>query len=133
MGEFRKSEKWHAVSLKGDRLESGGLVLADVEIEADSPWFSGHFPNEPTLPGIALLSMVSDLIRRRAAEKNECVTISGIRRVRFRLPVRPGAVLSISLWPPDRPNPVAGVYAFKIAMNGETACSGMMDVRTVAE
>jgi 3-hydroxyacyl-[acyl-carrier-protein] dehydratase len=128
-----KSEKWHRVSFKGDGSDPGGSVSAEVEIDANSPWFSGHFPNEPTLPGIALLSMVSEFIRHRAVDKRERITITGFRRVRFRLPVRPGALLSISLSPPDYPNYGGGAYTFKIAMNGEPACSGMVELKTVIE
>jgi 3-hydroxyacyl-[acyl-carrier-protein] dehydratase len=128
-----KSEKWHTVSYKGDGAETSVSVSAEVEIDENSPWFSGHFPNEPTLPGIALLSMVSELIRHRAAEKRERITVTGIRRVRFRLPVRPGALLSISLSPPYHPNHRGGAYTFKISANGETACSGMVELKTVIE
>jgi len=37
-------------------------ALADVPV--DSPWFSGHFPGEPILPGIALVHLVKQAIMR---------------------------------------------------------------------
>ncbi|MBN1663941.1 MAG: hypothetical protein JW943_10100 [Deltaproteobacteria bacterium] len=126
-----KKEKWHTVSYRDTASEQGRHVSAEVEIGESSPWFSGHFPIEPVLPGIALLSMVSELIRHCGAVKRERITLAGIRRVRFRLPVRPGALLLVSVSPPYDRN--QGAYNFKIAAKGETVCSGIMDVITVTE
>ncbi len=117
-------ELWHTISYKGKG--DAQAVLAQVDIDAASLWFSGHFPNEPVLPGIAILSMVRDVIRRYASEKGKNVKISGIRRVRFRLPVRPGESLSISLSIPDHDHQC--ICPFKVVVHGDTACTGLMDV-----
>ena len=124
---FMHEEIWHSISCKGSGAEPGGTILAEAHIDAASLWFSGHFPDEPILPGIALLSIVSDVIRRYESDKGKRVMISGIRRVRFRLPVRPGTSLSISVFSPDDND----AYTFKIAVNGETACTGMMDFKAI--
>jgi hypothetical protein len=61
-------EIWHSISYnKG--IAQGSTVWADAYIGAASPWFSGHFPDEPILPGIAILSMVSEVIRQVASER----------------------------------------------------------------
>jgi len=44
-------------------------ALADVPV--DSPWFSGHFPGKPILPGIALVYMVEQAIIQDALAKGE--------------------------------------------------------------
>lgn len=116
-------EIWHLLS--AGKPEPDGSLSAQAHIGADSPWFSGHFPNEPVLPGIALLGMVSDTIRRRQAEAGKKVKISKIRKVRFRLPVRPDSSLSLKLSCADNDNIL--VYQFRITLNGEMVCTGIMD------
>ncbi|MEN6465192.1 MAG: hypothetical protein ABFD62_08430 [Syntrophaceae bacterium] len=116
-------ETWHLLS--PGKPGPDGSVTAEVHVGAASPWFSGHFPNEPVLPGIALLAMVSETIRRRQAEAGKRARISNIRKVRFRLPVRPGAFLSLKLTSSDKDN--IAVYQFRIALDGETVCTGLMD------
>jgi 3-hydroxyacyl-[acyl-carrier-protein] dehydratase len=116
-------DEWQRIFYKGRGKEPGDAVLAEASIDASSPWFSGHFPNEPILPGIAILSMVTDVIKRYESDNGRRIRISGIRRVRFRLPVRPDASLQISLSSSGR-----DTYHFTVALNGETACSGLVDI-----
>ncbi|MDD5722791.1 MAG: MaoC/PaaZ C-terminal domain-containing protein [Syntrophales bacterium] len=119
-------EIWHSVSYQGRGSGPDGPVWAEACIDPSSQWFSGHFPNAPILPGVALLAMVGDIVRRHASEMGKQVQIAGIKRVRFRLPVRPGDVLTISLTLPDRGDRLD--WHFKVAVNGETSCTGMMNV-----
>ena len=37
-------------------------ILAHVTVSDGSPWFSGHFTNNPILPGIAQLNMIVEVI-----------------------------------------------------------------------
>ena len=67
-------------------------ITASIATESNSPWFSGHFPDNPILPGIAQLKMVADLLAKVVAG-NLCIT--GLSRVKFRKIVRPGEVLDI--------------------------------------
>jgi len=73
-----------------------------------------------------VLSMVADVIRQDAAETGTRIRIKGIRRVRFRVPIRPGETVSVSLLSP--PGGDGGSRHFKVTVAGETACTGMMDV-----
>jgi 3-hydroxyacyl-[acyl-carrier-protein] dehydratase len=116
-------EDWHLLS--AGKAEPDGSLSAEAHISAASLWFSGHFPSEPVLPGIALLAMVSDTIKRRQAEAGKKVIISKIRKVRFRLPVRPGSALELRLSCSDRDD--IFFYQFKITLNGEMVCTGIID------
>ena len=86
---------WHNLSQTMVALD--GTVMAEAYAGVGSPWFSGHFPGEPILPGIAILSMVKDAIRSSESKQGRRIRISSIRRVRFKLPVRPDQLLKISL------------------------------------
>ena len=115
-------ENWHSISYKRDA--STGAVWVEACAEAGSPWFSGHFPAEPILPGIAILSMVTDVIRQYESEKGRRIRVSGIRRVRFRLPVRPDELLTISLSLSRQEGSLS--YHFKVDLNGKTVCTGIV-------
>jgi 3-hydroxymyristoyl/3-hydroxydecanoyl-(acyl carrier protein) dehydratase len=94
-------------------------LTASVTAEGDSPWFSGHFPNSPILPGIAQLKMVADLI---AASGSSNLRITGLSRVKFRKLVRPGERLDIQVTGSDMQNH----YLFRITSGDEDVCSGKM-------
>lgn len=120
-------ESWHLLS--AGKPEPDGSLSAAAQVSAASPWFSGHFPNEPVLPGIALLAMVGETIRNRQAETGKKVRISKIRKVRFRLPVRPDSELELRLSCADRDN--VFIYQFRITLNGEMVCTGIVDAEPI--
>jgi 3-hydroxymyristoyl/3-hydroxydecanoyl-(acyl carrier protein) dehydratase len=96
-----------------------GKIVASVTIDGNSPWFSGHFPDDPILPGIAQLKMVADLVTK-SGEGILCMT--GMSRVKFRKIVRPGDMLDIKVTRGDK----KGQYIFKITSRDEDVCSGWM-------
>ena len=116
-------EIWHELSVA---RSSAGCVLAEARASVPSPWFSGHFPGAPVLPAIAILSMVRDAISHHEAEQGRESKVSAIHRVRFRLPAKPDDLLKITATSSGRPGPAS--YQFKVEVNGQTACTGLMAV-----
>jgi len=119
-------ETWHKMLVASSPK---GSVSAEAWADASSPWFSGHFPETPVLPAIAILSMVRDAVSHHEAEQGRYIGISAIRRVRFRLPAKPDDLLKISAAASHRP--VRTSYQFKVEVNGQTACTGLMAVETL--
>ena len=97
-------------------------ISLDIQVPSESNWFSGHFPGEPILPGIAQLGMVFDAINRMGGRNFK---ITGIRRVRFKQIIRPDDPLRVTVKPQKNGG---GTYDFRIQMNAELACSGVMTV-----
>ena len=122
-------EIWHSISYKKDI--SNSAVLTEACAAAGSPWFSGHFPNDPILPGIAILSMVTDAIKHQESEKGKKIRITGIRRVRFRLPVRPDELLTVSLSLSQQDNGIS--YHFKVEVSAKTVCTGVVGIEPLPE
>lgn len=118
-------ETWHSLSYKG--TSSATALEAEAHMDVASLWFSGHFPGAPILPGIAVLSMVAEVFGRQAAEKGGRIAITGIRKVRFRRPVRPDETLNISVSSAAADN--GNAYAFKVAVKGQMACTGVMEMK----
>lgn len=123
--------QWHSLTYlrNTSRNVPGAALSAEAHLGTSSLCFSGHFPQDPIFPGIAILSMVADVIRRDALEAGKQVRITGIRRVRFRIRIRPGDSLSISLSPSSGGDDEC--RQFKVTVGGETACTGMMNVASV--
>lgn len=96
-----------------------GKITASVTTDGSSPWFSGHFPDNPILPGIAQLKMVADLIATSGAGN---LSMSGLGRIKFRKIVRPGDLLDIKIICGDKKDQ----YNFKITCGDDDVCSGWM-------
>lgn len=96
-----------------------GKIVASIATDGNSHWFSGHFPDNPILPGIAQLKMVADLI---STSREGNVYLKGVTRVKFRKIVRPGDVLDIHVTPGKKKDQ----YIFKITSGDQDVCSGWM-------
>ena len=68
-------------------------LSSKIEVDGSWNWLQGHFPDKPIMPGVGLLWLVLQSIRRALAEPN--LHIVGLKRVRFREFVQPGSVLEI--------------------------------------
>ncbi len=99
-------------------------ISADIQIPRDSTWFSGHFPGDPILPGIAQLGMVFDAIHQLC---NRNMKISSINRVRFKQIIRPDDHLEIIVVPREN---YAESYSFRIMVGEKLACSGVMTLES---
>lgn len=99
---------------------------AKVFVPEDSLWFSGHFPGEPILPGIAVVHTVYETILQDAQDRGESVRILSLRRIRFTSPVRPGDTLLISMTSEDAS--IEKNYIFKVTVGENTASSGLVAV-----
>jgi 3-hydroxyacyl-[acyl-carrier-protein] dehydratase len=98
---------------------NGGSKYSQAAPSAKSEWFSGHFPGDPILPGIAQLEMVSRLL---GAEQPDNTRLKGLSRVKFRKIVRPGELLDIQMAPGNK----QGHYIFRITSGEKEVCSGQM-------
>ncbi len=111
---------WH--SINDLKRTDDNKVSANIEIKADSPWFSGHFPDGPVLPGIAQLAMVFEAIEQSTGHK---LLISGVSRVRFKRIIKSDDQIGLFIAPvADN----SGAYSFRLMVHEELACSGIMTV-----
>jgi 3-hydroxyacyl-[acyl-carrier-protein] dehydratase len=78
-------------------LEPGKRILALKNVTMNEPFFPGHFPHHPVMPGVliieamaqaaALLSFKSTGVK---PDENSVVYFAGIDNARFKRPVVPG-------------------------------------------
>jgi len=94
-------------------------ILAHAAIPDGSPWFSGHFADNPILPGIAQLNLVAEVV---ALSRQENLCIKRLSRVKFKKLVRPGERLEIQASATETVN----LYSFRITSEAQDVCSGMI-------
>ncbi len=83
--------------------EDGVGVMARKGVTAGEPFFAGHFPGRPVMPGVliceALIQASAVLVARSAPGLADDVRLrlGGLERARFRQPVVPGDVLELEV------------------------------------
>lgn len=122
-------EQWHHISR--DQNPSSSVVIFRATAESGSLWFSGHFPGEPILPGLAILAMVKEAILAEESAKGRMVRVEAVRRVRFRLPVKPDDILTLSFALSRQEEHIS--YTFKVSLDGKAVCSGVIAARFLSE
>lgn len=82
-------------------LEAGRRIVGTRSVRADDPWFAGHFPTYPVMPGVLLveaLAQTAAVLMLHDVEKETAYPLfAGIDAARFRRPVRPGDELRLEL------------------------------------
>jgi beta-hydroxyacyl-ACP dehydratase FabZ len=86
-----------------ERLKEGEEIVGIKNVTINEPFFSGHFPGHPIMPGVLILEAMAQvggvLAFHSLSEKRygSLVYLTGIDRVRFRKPVLPGDQLRLHL------------------------------------
>ena len=104
-------------------------IEAEVFVPTDSLWFSGHFPGEPILPGIALINIVWQAIVRDTGKRSEEIRLDKVKRVRFTQPVRPGENLSVLITGGEAGEET--LYSFKVVSRENVICSGLIAAKKI--
>jgi len=121
-----------------DRIED--LVLTDDLVEVtgiknvtiNEPFFQGHFPDEPVMPGVLIIEsmgQVAAVLLKLYTEIKEnerrLVYVTSIDRVKFRRPVKPGDQLkTVATLVKRRGNNFK--FKFRATIDGDLAAEGVM-------
>jgi 3-hydroxyacyl-[acyl-carrier-protein] dehydratase len=84
--------------------EPGKRILALKNVSANEPYFPGHFPHRPVMPGVLILESMAQaagiLVFRTLGTKPDDKSVyyyAGIDNARFKRPVEPGDQLRIEV------------------------------------
>ncbi len=105
-------------------LEKNVRIRALKNVTINEPFFQGHFPGRPVMPGVMMLEALAQAAALlafetmgNAADENSVYYFVGIDGARFKRPVEPGDQLFLDVFM-DRNK--GGIYKFKArAMVGE--------------
>ncbi|MEW6361537.1 MAG: 3-hydroxyacyl-ACP dehydratase FabZ [Acidobacteriota bacterium] len=83
-------------------LEPRSRIVGIKQVTINEPFFAGHFPSAPVMPGvlqIEALAQVGAILALREFEDRESRIpfFSGIEKARFRKPVIPGDTLELEV------------------------------------
>jgi 3-hydroxyacyl-[acyl-carrier-protein] dehydratase len=81
-------------------LEPGRRVVARREVRADDPWFAGHFPGRPVMPGVLIVEAMAQTgavaVLVEEENRGRIAFFAGIDDCRFKRVVEPGDVLTLT-------------------------------------
>jgi 3-hydroxyacyl-[acyl-carrier-protein] dehydratase len=82
--------------------ESENLILTEKDVKPGEPYFQGHYPGMPIMPGVLILESVFQsgaiLMSKNSAEwKGKIPVLTRVNNVKFKNPVLPGTTLQIEV------------------------------------
>jgi 3-hydroxyacyl-[acyl-carrier-protein] dehydratase len=121
-------------------IQKGVSIRALKNVTINEPFFTGHFPHRPVMPGVLMLEAMAQAAALLAFETlgvtpddKTVYYFAGIDAARFKRPVEPGdqMVMEVTL---DRMK--AGIFKFKgrTLVDGQLACEAelMCTMRSIA-
>jgi 3-hydroxyacyl-[acyl-carrier-protein] dehydratase len=120
-------------------LDKGKRIKAIKNVTINEPFFSGHFPRRPVMPGVLMVEALAQAAALLSLESvgeqlddDTVVYFVGIDGARFKRPVEPGDQLVLEAW---MERAKAGIYKYKVraSVDGDTAVEAelMCTVRKV--
>lgn len=105
-----------------EELEPGVRALGKKCVSVNEPYFQGHFPGNPVMPGVLIMEALAQVgavaILSQPEWKGKTAYFAGIDKARFRRKVMPGDVLMLETTIIKVKGPV-GVGRAVATVNGE--------------
>ncbi len=110
-----------------EEIETGKRAVAYKNVTMNEPFFQGHFPGEPIMPGVLIVEALAQTgavaILSMPEYKGKIALFGGIDKLRFKRQVVPGDVLKLEVEIIKRKGPI-GIGSAIATVNGEVAVKG---------
>src|SRR5690625_3950145 len=106
-------------------MEEGKRVIGLLDVSANDPFFTGHFPEYPVMPGVLILEARAQVgaiaVLDMEENKGKIGFLAGVDKCRFKREVKPGDQLQLEV-ETIRMRGSIGKGKGVATVNGETAC-----------
>lgn len=86
---------------KAEIMEADKKITGFKSVSGNEPFFQGHFPGRPIMPGVLIVEAMAQtacvLFLEKPENKNKLAFFMGIDKVKFRKPVVPGDQLELKV------------------------------------
>ena len=110
-----------------EEMETGKRILAKKCVTYNEPFFAGHFPQEPVMPGVLIIEALAQsgaiCVLSDEVNKGKIAFLGGVNKAKFRGKVVPGDVLSLEVEIIKVKGPV-GVGKGTAKVDGKVVASG---------
>ena len=111
-------------------IERAKRIVALKNVTINEPFFNGHFPGYPIMPGVLVVEAMAQagcilLLSEVADREQKLVVFTGIERAKFRRPITPGDQLRIEVDVLSF-RPRAGRMEGKAFVDGKLACEATL-------
>ncbi len=108
-----------------EELESGVRAVAKKAVSFNEPYFAGHFPGNPVMPGVLIIEALAQTgavaILSQPEWKGKTAYFAGINHARFKQKVVPGDVLTLETEIIKVKGPI-GIGKATAYVDGKTVC-----------
>jgi 3-hydroxyacyl-[acyl-carrier-protein] dehydratase len=121
-------------------MERKKRIVAIKNVTINEPFFAGHFPNYPIMPGVLIVEAMAQaggamLLTEVEDRSNKLIVFTGIEKARFRRPVVPGDQLRIEVvmlsWK-ESASRIAVRMEGKAFVNGKLVCDGTVSAQLLS-
>ncbi|KGR75145.1 3-hydroxyacyl-ACP dehydratase FabZ [Ureibacillus sinduriensis] len=106
-------------------LEEGKRAVGIKNVTINDPFFNGHFPNYPVMPGVLIVEALAQLsavvMLVKDGNKGRLGLLAGIDNCRFKKQVKPGDQLRLEVEITRLKGPI-GKGKGKATVDGESVC-----------
>lgn len=121
-------------------MERRKRIVAIKNVTINEPFFTGHFPSFPIMPGVLIVEAMAQtggvlLLSEVEDRADKLIVFTGIEKARFRRPVVPGDQLRIEVvtlsWRAGASR-IAVRMEGKAFVNGKLVCDGTVSAQLVS-
>lgn len=108
-------------------LDPGERAVGIKNVTANEPFFQGHFPDYPVMPGVLIVEAIAQVgavaMLSQPSHEGQLALFAGIEKVRFKRQVKPGDTLRIEVALGQIRRSI-GSGSGTATVDGEVACKG---------